>query len=87
MHVSYENCHQIDFTLNTFIDHNFKFHFFLIFGLGSQSPDCIRAETLNGLNMNALELSRAALFSMYNNNTSPPNSNNTTSPQNNEPQR
>lgn len=37
--------------------------------------------------MNALELSRAALFSMYNNNTSPPNSNNTTSPQNNEPQR
>ncbi|XP_055323578.1 protein dead ringer isoform X3 [Sitodiplosis mosellana] len=47
-----------------------------------QSPDCIRADTLN-----ALEMSRVALWSMYNNNTSPPTSNNTTSPPNNEPQR
>lgn len=48
-----------------------------------QSPDCInRAEALN-----ALEMSRVALWSMYNNNTSPPTSVNTTSPPNHEPQR
>lgn len=36
---------------------------------------------------NALEMSRVALWSMYNNNTSPPTSVNTTSPPNHEPQR
>lgn len=53
-----------------------------VFDLGAQSPDCIRADALN-----ALEMSRVALWSMYNNNASPPTSNNTTSPPNNEPQR
>ncbi|XP_031618009.1 protein dead ringer isoform X2 [Contarinia nasturtii] len=47
-----------------------------------QSPECIRSDTLS-----ALEMSRVALWSMYNNNTSPPTSNNTTSPPTNEPQR
>lgn len=37
--------------------------------------------------LNALEMSRVALWSMYNNNTSPPTSVNTTSPPNHEPQR
>lgn len=49
----------------------------------SQSPDSLsRAEALN-----ALEMSRVALWSMYNNNPSPPASVNTTSPPNMEPQR
>lgn len=56
-----------------------------IFLSGPQSPDCIRADTLNALDMS--QISRVALWSMYNNNASPPTSNNTTSPPNNEPQR
>lgn len=61
-----------------------RIHYSLIIGFssGSQSPDCIRSDTLS-----ALEMSRVALWSMYNNNASPPTSNNTTSPPSNEPQR
>lgn len=58
--------------------------------IGPQSPDCIRADTvkMNPIDqMQALEMSRVALWSMYNNNTSPPISNNTTSPPSIEPQR
>ena len=47
----------------------------------SQSPEITPREALN-----ALEMSRVALWSMYNNNTSPPSSVNT-SPQGVEPQR
>lgn len=47
----------------------------------SQSPDVSQRDALN-----ALEASRVALWSMYNNNTSPPTSVNT-SPPGNEPQR
>lgn len=51
--------------------------------VGAQSPECMsRADAFS-----ALEMSRVALWSMYNNNTSPPTSVNTTSPPNLEPQR
>lgn len=49
---------------------------------GPQSPDSIRADALS-----AIEMSRVALWQMYNHNTSPPTSVNTTSPPNLEPQR
>ncbi|XP_037034233.1 protein dead ringer-like, partial [Bradysia coprophila] len=48
----------------------------------SQSPELLQRDALN-----ALEMSRVALWSMYNNNTSPPVSINTISPPNHEPQR
>lgn len=58
-------------------------NYLILFLLGSQSPECLtRSDALN-----ALEMSRVALWSMYNNNTSPPTSINTTSPPNHETQR
>lgn len=50
----------------------------MIISSGSQSPDLLSRNDA----FNALEMSRVALWSMYNNNTSPPNSINTTSPPN-----